>query len=88
VDGLGSRLRVGDESFKMGHIRGESAGESALYRDLSYPYPTTPWDSGIGDLRSSTEALHHPSRAPPTEATQYESIPHACAGKRDGEYVP
>jgi hypothetical protein len=38
-------------------------------RDLSYPSPTTPWDSGIGDLRSSMEA----PRVPPTEATQYMS---------------
>jgi hypothetical protein len=31
------------------------------------------WDSGIGDLRSSMEALRHPSRAPPAKATQYMS---------------
>jgi hypothetical protein len=34
---------------------------------LSYPSPTTPWDSGIGDLPSSMEA----PRVPPTEATQH-----------------
>jgi hypothetical protein len=73
VDGFGSRLRGADKSLKMEHVRGGSAGGSALYRDLSYPSPTTPWDSGIGDLRSSTEALHHPSRAGPPEATQYMS---------------
>jgi hypothetical protein len=34
--------------------------------------PTTPWDSGMGDLRSSTERYptHH---GLPTEATQYMS---------------
>ena len=73
MDDLGSRLRGGDESFKMRHVRGGSAGGSGLHRDLSYPSLTTPWDSGIGNLRSSMEALHHPSRAPPTEATQYIS---------------
>jgi hypothetical protein len=76
MDDFGSRLRGGDESFKMGHVRGGSAGGSG-----SYPSPTTPWDSGIGDLRSSMEALHHPSRAPPTETTQYMS---QYTEKRDG----
>jgi hypothetical protein len=46
------------------------------------------WDSGMGDLHLSMEVIHHPSQAPPTEATQYESIHHACMGKRDGEYDP
>ena len=76
MDDFESRLRGGgggDESFKMGHVRGGSAGGSGSYRDLSYPSPSTPWDAGIGDLRTSMEALHHPSRAPPTEATQYMS---------------
>jgi hypothetical protein len=90
MDDFGCRLRGGDESFKIGHVRGRSAGGSGLYRDLSYPSPSTPWDAGIGDLYSSMEALHHPSRAPPTEATQYMSqhLMRACTGKRDGEYVP
>lgn len=73
MDDFGSRLRGRDESFKMRDVRSGSAGESGSYRDLSYPFLTTPWDSDIGDLRSSMEALHHPSRAPPTEATQYTS---------------
>jgi hypothetical protein len=56
----------------LGHVRGNSAGGSGSYRDLSYPSPSTPWDSGSRDPRSSMEALHHPSRsAPPSEASQY-----------------
>jgi len=39
MDDFGSRLRSGNESFKMGHVRGGSAGGSGLYRDLSYPSP-------------------------------------------------
>jgi hypothetical protein len=71
--GVGGGGRRGSESINMGHVRGGSAGGSGSYRDLSYPSPSTPWDSGIGDPRSSMEALHHPSRFPPTEATQYMS---------------
>ena len=74
MDDFGSRLRGGDESFKIGHVRGRSAGGSGSYWDLSYPSPSTPWHAGIGDLCSSMEALHHPSRAPPTEATQDMSL--------------
>ena len=44
-------------------------GMHVVGRDLLYPSPTTPWDSGIGDLHSSMEA----PRVPPTEATQYMS---------------
>ena len=62
MDDFGSRLRSGNESFKMGHVRGGSAGGSGSYRD-----------SGIGDPCSSMEALHHPSRTPPIEVTQYMS---------------
>jgi hypothetical protein len=58
VDGFGSRL---------------SSGGSGLYRDLLYPCPTSPWDSGVGNLCSSMEALHHPLWTSPTEATQYMS---------------
>jgi hypothetical protein len=47
------------------------AGGSGSYRGLSYASPTTPWDSGIRNLGSSIETLHHPSQASPTEATQY-----------------
>jgi len=59
----------------MVHVRGRggSAGGSGSYRDLLYLSLTTSWDSGMGDLRSSMEALHHPSRAPPTDVTQYMS---------------
>lgn len=85
INDFGSRLRGGDESFKMGHVRSGSAGRSGLYWNLSYPSPSTHWDLGVGDLRLSMEALHHPSRAPPTEATQYMS---QYMGKRDGGYVP
>jgi hypothetical protein len=74
MNDFGSRLRGGDESFKIGHVRGRSAGGSGSYWDLSYPSPSTPWHAGIGDLCSSMEALHHPSRAPPTEATQDTSL--------------
>ena len=89
MDGFGSRLRGADKSLKMEHVRGGSAGGSALYRDLSYPSPTTPWDSGIDDLRSS-DGSATPSITGPAYRSDaiYESIPHACAGKRDGEYVP
>jgi hypothetical protein len=73
MDDFGSKLRGGDESFKIGHVRGQSAGGSGLYRDLLYPSPSTPCDVGIGDLHLLMQALHHPSRAPPTEATQYTS---------------
>jgi hypothetical protein len=58
VDGFGSRL---------------SAGGSGLYQGLLYPCPTSPWDSGVGNLCSLMEALHHPSRTSPTEAMQYMS---------------
>jgi hypothetical protein len=52
---------------------------------LSYPSSTTPWNSGISDLRSSMEALHHPSRAPPTEATPYMSQdPVRAQGNKTG----
>jgi len=87
LDDSGSSLRGGDGCLKMGHARGGSAGGSGSYKDLSYPSPTTLWDSDIGDLRSSdgSATLHGP---PPTEATAvYESIPHACTGKRGGECV-
>jgi hypothetical protein len=72
--GRGGSMResAGRESIGLGHVRaGDSfgAGASNSYRDLSYPPPATPWDSG--DPRSSIEALHHPSRTPPSEATQY-----------------
>jgi hypothetical protein len=50
MDDFGSRSRGGSESFKTEHVRGGSAGGSGSYRDLSYPYPSTPWDAGIGDL--------------------------------------
>jgi hypothetical protein len=73
MDDFGSRLRGWDESFKIGHVHGRSAGGSGSYWDLSYLSPSTPWDVGIGDLCSSMEALHHPSRAPPTKAMQYMS---------------
>jgi hypothetical protein len=45
MDDFGSRLRGGNESFKMGHVHGGSAGGSGSHRDLSYTSPTTPWDS-------------------------------------------
>jgi hypothetical protein len=73
IDDFDSQLRGGDESFKMVNVLGGSAGGSGSYRPLSYPSPTTPWDSSIGDLRSSMEVLHYPSRAPHTEAMQYMS---------------
>lgn len=75
----------GGESIGMGSLpRGASlgrgspalmreAGAASPYQDLSFPAPATPWDSGDGDPRSSMEALHHPSRAPPSAATQYMS---------------
>jgi hypothetical protein len=84
-DDFGSRLRGGDESFKMGHARGGSAGGLGSYRDLSYPSPATPWDSGMGNLRSSMKALHHPTYR--SDAI-YELVTHGCMRKRDGEYVP
>lgn len=73
MDDFASRADRDPSSFGLGHVRGDSAGGSGSYRDLAYPSPSTPWDSGSGDPRSSIEALHHPSRAPPTEATQYMS---------------
>lgn len=75
----------GGGSIGLSHVRGDSsgggggggggAGGSTSYRDLSYAAtPSTPWDSATyGDPRTSMEALHHPSRAPPSEATQYMS---------------
>jgi hypothetical protein len=72
VANFGSRLRGGDESFQMGHVRSGSAGGSGSHMDSLYTSPTT-WNSGMSDLRSSVEALHHLSRVPPTEATQYMS---------------
>jgi hypothetical protein len=52
-----------DDSLKMGHV---CSGSGLV---VPVPSPTTPWDSGIGDLRSSMEA----PRVPPTKATQYMS---------------
>jgi hypothetical protein len=75
----------------MVHVRarGGSAGGSGSYRDLLYLSLTTSWDSGMGDLCSSMEALT-PSFTGPTYRCDavYESIPHVCTGKRGGEYVP
>ena len=83
MDDFGSRLRGGDESFKIGHVRGQLAGGSGSYWDLLYLSPSTPWDAGIGDLCSLMEVLHHPSWASPTEATQYMSqhLMHVCTWK-------
>jgi hypothetical protein len=84
MDDFRSRLRGGNESFKMGHVRGGSGS----HQDLSYSSPTTPWDSGICDPVFINEALHHPKGPTYRGDVVYESIRHACTGKRDGEYIP
>ena len=60
MDDFGSMLRGGDESFKMGHIRGGSGS----YRDLSYPSPTAPWDSGIGVHQWKPYIIRHGPHLP------------------------
>jgi hypothetical protein len=85
MDDFGSRLRGGDESFKMGLVRGGSAGGSGSYRDLSYASPTTPWDLRLAFVdESATPSIMGPTYRSDTVC---ESIPHACTGTRDGEYV-
>lgn len=75
--GIGS---FGDDIFGRvinGRHRAISGGTGmgpGSYQDIAYipSSTTTPWDTSR-DPRSSVEALHHPSRFQPSEATQYMS---------------
>ena len=65
----------------MGHACGGSAGGSGLV------VPVSNYTLGLGYRRP---AFVDGSATGPTYRGDvvYESAPHACTGKRDGEYVP
>lgn len=88
TSGLGS---FGHDVFGRvidGQHRDTFGTRAGSYQDISYipPPSTTPWDILPG-IRSSMEALHHPSRVQPSEARPYMSQHLSRCAEADSQGV-